>query len=454
MSGRHFTKQRTQQLHARHPLSARRTAATFALALLACLALVATASSQTSRQTQRTGGTAVIAEVGPFSGPDASLGASWQAGCKAATYLVDKAGGADGTQLHCITVDTVGDPADGVAAVRKTLATTSNLAGVLGPDGGTADTIVPIFNAAHVTMAATNGGVEFNKNTRPYYWRYVPSDSILGTAMALAAHDLHYRRAAAIFTTDQASQTQVPDLIASFKKLGGTLTSNQAIAPNQPNYRTEIAKLLASHPQVIFTETDPATAATLWSNLKQLETKPIPIVGTATDLLPTYVKAVDSAVGKAYVRGVFYGVNFYTPPLAENPSMAVYQRAVLAKGAGIASPKGELGDPYAAAFYDGATVMALAMETSHSVSPKVYNSYIAKIVNGSGKKTVKVHGFAQGQADLRKGLSIQYVPTSGPISFDRYHNTLAPFVIERFGAGSGYVNGRVLTVPEVKAAAP
>ncbi len=445
-----FTKQRAH-VRAGHPRRATLAAATLAVAVLACLALTATASSQTS---SRAGGTAVIAEVGPFSGPDASLGASWQAGCKAATYLIDKAGGADGTQLQCKTVDTVGDPADGVAAVKKMLATTSNVAGVLGPDGGTADTIVPIFNAAHVTMAATNGGVEFNKNTRPYYWRYVPSDSILGTAMALAAHDLGYRRAAAIFTTDQASQTQVPDLIASFKKLHGTLTSSQAIAPNQPNYRTEIAKLLAGHPQVIFTETDPATAATVWSNLKQLETKPIPIVGTATDLLPTYVKAVDSAVGKAYVRRVFYGVNFYTPPLAKNPSMAAYKDAVLAKNAGIPSPKGEVGDPYAAAFYDGATVMALAMEAVHSVSPKVYNADIAKIVNGSDKKTVKVHSFAQGKTDLSKGLSIQYVPTSGPISFDRYHNTLAPFVVERFGAGTSYVNGRVLTVSEVKSAVP
>src|SRR5579872_1797022 len=51
-----------------------------------------------------------------------------------AVYAVNKAGGILGRQVSLIQMDTKSDPADALTAMDKTLATSSGIAGILGPD--------------------------------------------------------------------------------------------------------------------------------------------------------------------------------------------------------------------------------------------------------------------------------------------------------------------------------
>ena len=69
-----------------------------------------------------------VADVAPFTGPDAALGPTYLVSCDAATNAINNAGGVLGHKFNCKCVDTRGDPADAVPAVRQMYASTSNLA--------------------------------------------------------------------------------------------------------------------------------------------------------------------------------------------------------------------------------------------------------------------------------------------------------------------------------------
>ena len=142
-------------------------------------------------------GSITIATVAPFTGADAALGPKYETACYAATQAINKAGGVLGDQVKCKTVDTRGDPADAVPAVRQMYATTSNLALVIGCTSDEAATVVPIF-AAHKTVSfCMTGQSEFDAVHFPYFFRLVPPDAADSVAMVQIAkrHGLQEHRA-------------------------------------------------------------------------------------------------------------------------------------------------------------------------------------------------------------------------------------------------------------------
>jgi len=58
--------------------------------------------------------------------------------------------------------------------------------------------------------------------------------------------------------------------MTALQHLGATVTINQAIALGQPSYRTEVTAMLATHPDVIFTEALGPTDATTWPRSSSL----------------------------------------------------------------------------------------------------------------------------------------------------------------------------------------
>ncbi|MGH7698098.1 MAG: ABC transporter substrate-binding protein, partial [Candidatus Dormibacteria bacterium] len=104
--------------------------------LATALALAAGAAAASgallAAPTSAASGSLVIADLAPFTGPDAALGGYYYASCLAATTAMNAHGGVLGHQLTCKTFDTRGDPADAVPAANQMFATTSNLAMVIG----------------------------------------------------------------------------------------------------------------------------------------------------------------------------------------------------------------------------------------------------------------------------------------------------------------------------------
>jgi branched-chain amino acid transport system substrate-binding protein len=365
-----------------------------------------------------------IAAFSPFTGPNAPYGYFQYTGCVAAVHAINGAGGVLGQKLTCKVVDNRGEPADAVPAANNMLASSPHLVGIVDGDSGLMSPTVPLFNQAHIPDLSAGGDVQFDKSPYPYFWRTTPGDDVAGyTLAAYVKFGTSYTRVAAIFGNDQAAQGNVPGLVSGARHLGLSIVSNQAIALGQTTYETEVQKVLAAHPQVIVTESDPQTAGVLLGNLKQAGWNG-PVVGTSGTLGVDYDKAAIAALGKAAYEARFVRIISYAQQ--SGPAFGVWKSALLASGKLIKNPASDETAIYAELPYDHATMIALAMLAAHSTSPATFNPFIGKITQG----TAVVHTFSQGKAALAAGKTIDYVGVTGQVSFDKYHNSAGVWAAE------------------------
>ena len=374
-----------------------------------------------------------VADVAPFTGTDAALGPTYLVSCDAATNAINAAGGVLGHKLNCKSVDTRGDPADAVPAVRQMYASTSNLGLVIGCTSDEAASVVPVFGANKTVSFCMTGQSEFDHVKFPYFYRLVPPDLSESYAMVAMAQQQHAKRIALAFGNDIGSQTFVGPAIAAIKKAGMKLVSNQTLDLNANTFRTEAAAIAAAKPDVIMTEALGPTEAAFLSEVKQLNGgKMIPVIGTSATISPDWYKSVAAAVG-----GSTLAKNFSADNLVVESSGPSYQPFVTA----INAEKGKVGStgnfstyltaPGAVHLYDGINLAALAMLASHSTNSKVIGPYIQQIGNGvPGAKVV--YSFAQGAAALKAGQKIRYEGPGGPTSFDAYHDSAGLFQVDKY----------------------
>jgi branched-chain amino acid transport system substrate-binding protein len=367
----------------------------------------------------------------PFTGADANFGPEMRAGCPAAAKSIMDAGGILGhTSIECPAVDSRGDPADAVPAAQKMLATTSNLMEVIGPSSDEASATVPIFDAAKKPMFVDTGQPSFDKSDFKYFWRVTPSDDYYGYAMARYAWDAGYRNAALVFGNDISSQGTVPTITSGFQKLGGKIAINLTLTIGQASYRSEVQKLVAANPDVIFNEVDPQTAATFFGQLKQLHGSLYPFVSTGAQYTP-WLQAVTATVGAAQLSENYHtvlGTSEFSGPAYEE-----YKTNLLTTGAQIEKPDQWVQDIYAEGAYDGVIIAALAMLAAGTTDPSVWNSDIIKVTTKSASATV-VNTFAQGKAALAAGTTIDYEGATGAFAFTQWHNSSGGFEVLGFAA--------------------
>lgn len=420
------------------------TSMTSVLVLSACGSTTAKSTSGSSGTASKSSGGAVtFGGISTFTGSSASFGPELMAGCYTAVSLINKAGGVLGGAAKCLPINTNGDPADAVPAVSKAIAI-DHLAGVIGP-GGTATATAPLLEAAGVTMLSDSGDSAFNHTSYKYFWRITPPDSAGGLALAAWGYNHGCRVGAAVFSNTTTAQTSVPTLLSGFKRLGGHMAVNFQLVSDSSTYQSQVSRVIAAHPQCIFTEADPQTDATFLSEFKRLNNgRMIPIIGTEPTITTSWQQAVVGAIGAAQLAKYYVGIQPYTP--AQGKAWNIYDKALLASAKQIPNPSQWSADPYSMTDYDGINIMALAMLEAKSTNPLVYNSDILNVTQPGANK-VDVYSFVQGKALLAQGKQIRLIGSGGPVDFNRYHNYGGAF------SGNGYtVSGAPRTVGLVPAA--
>ncbi|HSS93781.1 MAG TPA: ABC transporter substrate-binding protein [Candidatus Dormibacteraeota bacterium] len=415
--------------------------------IVAVVALVACGNNPTTTSPTALNGPLTFGSDSSFTGPNASFGLEQVAGCYTAVSLINQSGGLFGQQAQCQIIDNRNDPADGVAAATKAVATIQNFGGTLGP-GGVATATEPVYESANITMMADTGDSAFNRTTDKYFWRVTPPDSAGGYAMAVWALKQKFMSAAAVFSNDTTAQTSVPTLVSGYKKGGGNMVINLQVVPDQSSYQVEAARVLAAHPQVIFTEADPQTDATFFKALKQLNNgQMIPIIGTAPTITADWAKAVGDAVSVGDLDKYYVGLQPYVT--ASGKAWQVFNTALLADSTQIPNPSQWSSDAYSMTDYDGINIMALAMLDAHSWKPTDYNSHVINVTApGSGK--TDVFSFAEGKTALAAGKTIRYNGAGGAVNFDQWHNYGGDFSANGYDAAGNQTTAGVVTAADVK----
>ena len=418
-----------------------------ALALAACSSSSSTPSSSSSAVAA--GAKLTVADVAPFSGPDAALGPTYLATCYGATSAINADGGVLGHKLTCKSVDTRGEPADAVPAVNQMFASTPNLALVIGCTSDEAASVVPDINGRKMAMFCMTGQSEFDHVHFPYFYRLVPPDLEESYAMVAIAQKLGYKKVALAFGNDIGSQTFVQPAIAALKKAGITMTTSQTLDLKASTFNTEAAAIVNSHPDAVMTEALGTAHPTLFGEIKTLNHgKVIPIVATSAAISPPFFKAAAAAVGANEFTSNFHADNLVTE--TSGPAYGPFKTALLSQQGHVPGTVGNfttyLSAPGGVQLYHGINLAALAMIMSKSTNPSVYGPDIIKIGNGVPGATV-CYSFAACAAALKAGKSIRYEGPGGPTSFDSYHDSTCIFQTDTYSP-----NGTVNVVGNIPAA--
>jgi ABC-type branched-subunit amino acid transport system substrate-binding protein len=418
--------------------------------LLPALALLLAACGSGSSTSGGSGNSPLlIGIIAPFTGPDAALGPAYFAACLPAARAINNAGGIMGHTVSCQQFDTRGEPADAVPAAQQMVASHSNLMAVVGCTSDEASSVVPIIDHAHIPMFCMTGQSEFNKSSFTYFHRLVPPDAFDSFALVGSALDyFHYKNVALVFGNDIGSQAFVAPAMNALQHLGATVTINQAIALGQPSYRTEVTAMLATHPDVIFTEALGPTDATYLAEVKQLNGSTLPFMGTSATIDPVWFKAVTGAIGVPDVLSKFtavdLGVSFSGPGYTEFKTNLDASAAQFADAPKYAERGATLH------LYDGIMQAALAMDETQSIDPTVYNSKIKDVGNGVNGATT-VNTYKDGVAAINSGKSVVWVGAGGATHYDQYNNSQQGYIIVKYDSTGNEVTISKLTEQQTAA---
>ena len=345
-----------------------------------------------------------------FTGRLASLGQAMLQGAKVAQSEINSAGGVLGQQVQLATGDTGCDVADGVTAVNQML---TNISGVIGPETQEINGVEPILDAQHIVDEFQGGDTARDHQIDPYFFRDSPSDSQLGVAMALYAHTKGYTNAVMLFDSDPAAQTFLKPVSETFTKLGGTILKT-IIVDDETSYLSQVREAIAAHPQVIFTQEDPPTAAVLFREFKQLGGQSIPWVGTDVTSGSDFLTAIGYPTAHAVLTSV-YGTS--VTGAANDAFISLFNKIY---------PSQKSAGPLANAnyAYDAVISLALADDYAKTTNGTTVAKDMTKVTNPPG---TACYTYSSCLSLIKAGKKINYEGASGDLDYNQYNNTFGPY---------------------------
>ena len=378
----------------------------------ACAAAALLAACASSGGSSNSSGPVNYGVLSCFTGRLASLGQAMLQGAKVAQREINSAGGVLGRKVQLVTGDTSCDVADGVTAVNQML--TKTISGVIGPETQEINGVEPILRANHIVDEFQGGDTARDHQTDPYFFRDSPSDSQLGVAMALYAHQQGYKRAVMLFYSDPAAQTFLKPVSTTFTKLGGTILKTIIVTPDQTTYLSQVRQAISAHPQVIFTQEDPPTAAVLFRQFKQLGGQSIPWIGTDVTSGSDYLKAIGYQTAHAHLISVF-GTSI--SGAATSAFLGIFNKLF---------PSQKSVGPLANAnyAYDALISLALADDYAKTTNGTTVAGDMTKVTNPPGTACFT---YASCLKLLKAGTKINYEGASGSLDYNQYNNTFGPY---------------------------
>ncbi len=213
-----------------------------------------------------------------------------------------------------------------------------------------------------------------------------------------------------MFGSNESAQTLKAPVVNAFKAHNGTIVADINLVPDQSSYRSEIEQLYAANPQVVFTQVDAQTGATLFSEIKELKGLGLPFIGTDVTASSDFIKAITPAVAHQVLTSL-QGTS--TGGQATSEFTQLYQKK-------FNSTPVELAD-YG---YDALNVLALAVDAAGSTNGDAVGAKMRTVANPPG---TMVYDYATGYKDLKAGTKINYDGASGPMDFNEHNNVFGGF---------------------------
>lgn len=327
---------------------------------------------------------------------------------KIAVDQVNKAGGVLGQPMAAPVEDDETNAASGVNAARKLVDVNGAraLVGLLSSSvtlpvlAYTTQVGIPVLTSAgapQVTDVAIRTGLAF---------RFVSTEAKFAEGYAILARKAGFKKASVLAFNNAAQTAAAEAFVKRFAKEGGTTSTPVIFEGGKSSYRSELAKVLESKPDVVIVAAYLNDAVVIAKTLYQLApgTK---VIGPAYTFNDAFIKTAGAEVAEGIVA------------LDVAPDVDSKAYAGMADAYRAATKADPTSNPYAVITYDQVITVALAATAAKSADPA---KFVPQIRVVSGPPGEKVYTYADGLAALQAGKKIDYQGASSPIDLDETGN--------------------------------
>ena len=331
----------------------------------------------------------------------------------------------DCSKLEYIVRDDQTQPSVGVDAARR-LVDLDGVPAIVGPV--TSGVAGPILSSVTVEkgvlmIPSASSSPTFTEMAREgklngLFYRVLPSDALQAVAAAKLAWDAGHRKIAVVNLNNDWGNNLSKQFIATFKAMGGQVTTQVTYNAEQPSYRAEVNKALEGKPDSAY------IAASVIDGSKILRDW-ISLGGTQKFVFPLGLndaKLIEQ-IGEQYLKDAW----FVTPGAALPNSRAVFYEAY-EKRYNLEAGKGP--GPGRDSGYDAAALISLAMMAAKDYkSGKAIAAAIGKVTDPNGTTiTATVEDYKKAVQILGEGKTIRYVGATGAMTYDKFGDVNTPFV--------------------------
>lgn len=248
-----------------------------------------------------------IGVVTPLTGDGASFGRQTKMGVDLAVKELNAAGGIDGKRIVVQYEDDQMSPQQGTSAIQK-LITVNKVPVILGGFTSTVTlAIAPIAESNKVVLISASSTDDAIKESGDYIFRNVPTNSAQGKTMAdFATNELRAKSAAILYMNNDYGISLKDAARDRFLENGGEITSIEAYAPGDKDFRTQLSKIWAQKPDVIFYPGLYQESGLILKQAKELGLK-APFIGGDGSIAPELIQIAGQSAEDSYYSNMAMG---------------------------------------------------------------------------------------------------------------------------------------------------
>jgi neutral amino acid transport system substrate-binding protein len=358
------------------------------------------------------------------TGDLASIAQPLPTAVKMVVDTVNGCGGINGAPVTLISEDDQSDPSAGTAAMTK-LSEVDKVAGVVGAFGSGISTAAADVASKNKVMIVSPGSTSpvFTQRAKDgkyqgYWARTAPPDTYQAQAMAQLAIKRGFKKVATIAINNDYGVGFEKEFVASFKKLGGTIT-NEAKPTRYDakgtTFSSEVKAAFEGKPQAVAALVYPDTGSILLKDAYEQG-----LSKGVTIMLPdgAYSPKFPDQVGKSSDGKFIIAGSIGTVPGAHGKALEDFNQKWTATGKPLTA--------YLQHSWDAAALIVLAAQSAKTNTGEGIASKIREVSGGPGKE---VSDLCQAITLLKAGEKINYQGASGNVDLDAQGDVIGTYDI-------------------------
>lgn len=369
-----------------------------------------------------------VGSLGGVTGPIAQLVAPIIAARNLAAKHINAQGGLlAGDTYKLVLGDSACDPKAGVDAGNKVVNVEQVVAIVgascSGATNGLVQSVTIPAGVVNLSDSATAPSIT-DLEDNDLVFRVAPSDAYQGAALATLVLRNGVSKIAVSYANDDYNAGLAAVFVREFKRMGGTITANQAHEPDKPSYRAEIATLSRGDAEALalFAYYGSSGITIIRNSLENN------LFGKFYGADGMFAEEVIEQIGADNLRGSIW----ITQPASDFEARSYKAFADLYSKTGN-NPQA----PYAAHGYDAAFMLALAIEKAGSPDRGKISKALRAVASPPGE-VIRPGEWEKAKALIAEGKDINYEGASGNVDFDKNGDVVGVYSVNIINAAGAW----------------